>query len=208
MELVIASKNIHKIREFRSMLKGVPNLDLFSLLDFPSYVPPLEAGSTFEENAIQKALDAAKALNKVVLADDSGLVVPALFGRPGVFSSRFAGEDASDRENRQKLLCEMVPLKENQRSAFFECCIALAGPEGLKRAVHGLCEGAVLTEERGNQGFGYDPLFVKYDYSKSFAEMNEETKNRISHRRKALDKLLPLIIALAEKEIPSPKIQS
>lgn len=193
MDLVIGSCNIHKIREFKAILKKFPAFDLFSLLDFPGYTPPAETGSTFEENAILKATHAAATLNKLVLADDSGLVVPALKGAPGVFSQRFAGESASDKDNRKKLLQEMASVQEPLRQAYFECSLALAGPAGLIKTSKGVVEGVIITQERGNHGFGYDPLFLKHEYGKTFAEIDEETKNRISHRRKALDRLLPTL---------------
>lgn len=193
MELVVASRNVHKIRECRSILRQLRFLDVLSLLDFPHYQPPEETGKTFEENARLKALHAAQMLDKWVIADDSGLVVPALRGEPGVYSARYAGENATDKENRRKLLEQMRPLSDSERTAYFECWIVLASPQGVVRAVSGLCEGTIITEERGSQGFGYDPLFLKFEYSKTFAEMDEETKNRISHRRKALDKILPTL---------------
>ena len=196
MELVIASRNIHKIREFRSILKKMIPLDLLSLLDFPDYNPPSETGSSFEENAILKAIHAAKSLNRWVIADDSGLVVPALRGAPGIFSRRYAGENATDKENRQKLLSEMLHIQELDRQGFFECWIVLASPEGIKKTTKGISEGMITTQERGSLGFGYDPIFVKHEYVKTFAELEEETKNRISHRRKALDKLLPILEAV------------
>ncbi len=190
IELVIASTNVHKLREFRNILKPLSRFDLISLRDFPSYTPPEETGKTFEENAILKAEHAAKTLNRWVIADDSGLVVPALNGAPGVFSARYAGNDATDLDNRKKLLEEIQHLMDDDRQAFLECSIALASPEGLKKCVKGTCEGTLLTKDRGGSGFGYDPLFVKHGYNKSFAEIGEAVKNRISHRRKALDKLI------------------
>ncbi len=190
-ELVIASTNVHKIREMRSILKPLQQIDLISLCDFPNYIPPEETGKTFEENAILKAVHAAKTLNRWAIADDSGLIVPALNGSPGVYSARYAGNDATDFDNRKKLLEAMRHLLEEDRNAFFECCIALASPSGLKRHTKGTCEGVLLSQQRGGSGFGYDPLFVKHGYNKSFAELEETTKNRISHRRKALDKMLP-----------------
>lgn len=189
-QLVLATTNLHKVRELRGMLKSLPRIDLLSLADFPDYVAPEETGTTFEENATLKAVHAAKALNHWVIADDSGLVVPALHGAPGVFSARYAGKDATDLDNRKKLLEAMQHLLEEDRQAFYECSIALASPAGLKKCVKGICEGTLLQAERGNGGFGYDPLFVKHGYSKTFAEIEESTKNRISHRRKALDKIL------------------
>jgi XTP/dITP diphosphohydrolase len=198
MELVIASTNVHKIREFKAILKKIGSFDLLSLLDFPQYVAPPETEDSFEKNAILKAEHAAKALNRWVIADDSGLVVPALKGAPGVESRRYAGEDATDKENRQKLLKEMKHIQDANRQGYFECWIALASPQGIKKTVKGVSEGMITEEERGSFGFGYDPVFVKHEYSKTFAELDEETKNRISHRRKALDKLLPSLESIAK----------
>ncbi|MFS8564258.1 MAG: RdgB/HAM1 family non-canonical purine NTP pyrophosphatase [Rhabdochlamydiaceae bacterium] len=189
MELVVASKNIHKIRELRSMLKEYKQFDVLSLLDFPAYTPPEEDGSSFEEIASNKALHAAKALNRWTLADDSGLIVPALQGAPGIYSSRYAGDLATDAENRHKLLKEMEHILDPQRQGYFECWIVIASPEGIKKCVKGLCEGMILGAEKGSYGFGYDSIFIKHEYGKSFAEIEENLKNRISHRRKAFDKL-------------------
>lgn len=198
MEVVIASSNLHKIRELRDMLKALSwNADLLSLLQFPSYEAPPEDGASFEENAKNKALCAAKALQRWVIADDSGLVVPALNGLPGVNSRRYAGHDSTEAENRYKLLAAMQHLQGVERSAYFECCLALVSPDGsLVKHVRGSCEGMILTEERGRGGFGYDSIFVKNEYDKTFAEMGEMTKNRISHRRKALEKLMPSLESL------------
>jgi XTP/dITP diphosphohydrolase len=171
------------------MLKAIPRIDLRSLLDFPGYTPLPETGMTFEQNAVLKATHAATALQRWVLADDSGLVIPALGGMPGVYSARFAGNDATDGDNRKKLLETMQHLLEEDRHGYFECWIALASPAGLKKSARGICEGNLLSQERGGSGFGYDPLFVKHGYSKSFGELEEAIKNRISHRRKALDKV-------------------
>lgn len=194
--LVLATSNIHKIREFRAMLKILPSLDVLSLLDFPNYQLPEETGATFKENAILKATDAAKALKHWVLADDSGLVVPALNGRPGVYSARYAGKDATDADNRKLLLLEMQHLLDDDRQAYYECWIVLASPEGVKKSVRGTCEGRILSAEKGSGGFGYDSLFVKHEYSKTFSELEESVKNRISHRRKAFDKIIGSLEAL------------
>lgn len=193
MEIVIASSNLHKIRELREMLKSeaLEFLDVISLLSFANFYTPPEDGDTFQEIAISKAIHMAKALNRWVIADDSGLVIPALKGAPGIHSRRYAGEDATDEENRKKLLEAAKNLTGMHRSAYYECSLALASPDGLKKSVRGICEGILLHEPRGRNGFGYDSLFVKYEYEKSFAEIDESTKIRISHRRKALEKLLP-----------------
>lgn len=196
VKLLIASSNLHKIRECKAILTSLPHFDLLSLRDFPAYIPPEETGSSFEENAALKAVHAAKTLQVWALADDSGLVVPSLQGAPGIFSSRYAGKDATDSENRKKLLEEMCHLMEEDRNGYFYCAIALASPDGLKKCVSGSCEGKILSKERGGSGFGYDPLFIKFEYSKTFAELEESVKNRVSHRRKALDKMLPVLESL------------
>jgi XTP/dITP diphosphohydrolase len=189
MEIVLATHNLHKIREFRDMLKPFKHIEVLSLLNFPHYILPKEEGKTLAENAAAKAQDAAAVLNMIVLADDSGLIVPALNGEPGIYSARYDGEEASEAENRKKLLGKMEGFSDIDRYAFFECCLALASPEGLIKTVTGTCEGYILHEERGRNGFGYDALFVKHEYDKTFAEIEEATKNRISHRRKAIEKL-------------------
>lgn len=192
MEIVLATSNLHKIREFKEMLKHLSHIDLLSFHQFPDYIAPEETGLTFKENAILKAEHAAHYFNKWTIADDSGLVVPLLKGEPGVYSRRYAGPNATDAENRKKLLLEMQNLKSSeQRSAYYECCLAIASPQGLKKCATGICEGYISTEERGRNGFGYDPLFIKNDYEKTFAEINETIKNRISHRRKAFERILP-----------------
>jgi XTP/dITP diphosphohydrolase len=196
MEIVIASNNLHKVREFREMLKPLKNLDVLSLVDFPEYQLPEETGKSFEENAIIKAAHAASTLNKWVLADDSGLVVPSLGGKPGVFSQRYAGEDATDAENRQKLLKEMSHLEEENRQAYFECCLVLANPQGVVKKTTGTVEGRIGVKEAGRNGFGYDPIFIKNDYTKTFAQLDEATKNKISHRRKAFEKMVAKLESL------------
>lgn len=198
MELVIATHNLHKVREIREMLKQVKGVDVLSLLNFPDYELPEETGVTFEENAKLKAEHAAKALGKWVLADDSGLSVPSLEGRPGVYSKRYGGEDATDAENRQLLLEELENMEDLQRSAYFECCLALANPEGVHKCVSATVEGMITKKEKGRNGFGYDSIFFKNDYDKTFAELDEQTKNRISHRRKAFDKLITVLEGLKE----------
>lgn len=190
MEIVIASTNLHKIRELRDMLKSFPHIDVLSLHNFPNYQPPQETGATFKENAILKAEHASEALQKITLADDSGLVVPSIGGLPGVNSRNYAGEEATDAENRQKLLKELKGKHEHERTAYFECYLAVARPGQKVKCFNAVCEGTLVKEERGRNGFGYDSLFLKNDYDKTFAELEEGTKNRISHRRKAFEKLM------------------
>ena len=189
MELVLASQNLHKIREFRAMLKPFKDIEVLTLHQFPELKLPPEDQDTFVGNAQVKAKYVAEQTKKWALGDDSGLIVPALNGIPGVYSARYAGEESTDADNRRKLLQEMEALQGLKRSAYFECCLALCSPDGVEKTFIGICEGMILTEERGSNGFGYDSLFIKHDYDKSFAELDESTKNRISHRYKAFEKL-------------------
>lgn len=198
MQLIIASRNIHKIRELRTMLKPYKEFDILSLLDFPNYQPLPENHTSLEANARQKAVHAAQTLNQWAIADDTGLIIPALRGAPGVLSARYAGENSSDTENRKKLLEEMKQLTDSDRQAYFECWIAIASPEGLKKCVRGISEGSIAESEKGVKGFGYDRIFIKHEYGKTFAELEETVKNRISHRRKALDKLHLYLNSLAD----------
>lgn len=200
-KILLATHNVHKLREFREMFRSFDGLaEIYSLLDFPKYMAPEEVGSTFEENAILKAVTAAKELNLIAIADDSGLVVPALNGSPGVRSRRYACDDATDQENKRKLLQEMQGFNDSQRSAYYDCVLAVASPKGLLKTLQGRCEGTITEEERGSSGFGYDALFLKHDYDKTFGELDESTKNRISHRRKAFEKLSLVLESLIHKE--------
>jgi len=199
MQIVVATTNRHKFREFRTHFAAFDEIELLSLLDFPEYVQPAECGQTFEENAILKATHAAAFLEAFVLADDSGLVVPALKGAPGIYSRRYAGEHATDLENRRKLLKEMASLDDLGRSAHYECSLAFASPEGLQKCVSSMCHGSIATQEKGSNGFGYDALFVKHDYNQTFAQLGEHIKKEVSHRAKALERLSPYIESLVEQ---------
>jgi len=198
MEIVIASTNVHKVREIRAMLKALRRFDIYSLHDFPDYQVPEFNAETFEDLAIQKATHAAKAIKKLTISDASGIVVPALNGLPGIHSSRYAHKTASDKENRHKLLHDMKGLQEADRYAYLFCCRVLASPDGLIKSAKGVSEGIVIHQERGSNGYGYDSIFLKHDYSKTFAELEEDTKNRISHRRKAFDKILLTLENISE----------
>lgn len=200
MEIVIATGNRGKVRDFRNLLKlsKCNNIELISLLNFPEYISPEETGTTHEENALIKARKAASALKKWVIADDSGLIVPRLQGNPGLYSARYAGPNATDADNRRKLLQDMEGMEGIERSAYCECCIALCGPDGTEKCVTGICEGYIIPNERGRNGSGYDSIFVKNDYDKTFAELDESITNRISHRYKAFEKLLPTLESLKQ----------
>ena len=184
--LVLATRNSGKIAEFKTLLCGFP-LDIKSLNDFGPVPEVTEDGKTFEENAYKKAHFTARVLGFPALADDSGLVVEALGGQPGVFSARYAGEGAGDEANIHKLLKAMERVSE--RRAAFECVIAIAVPRGPALIYEGRCEGEIARAASGKNGFGYDPVFFYPPSGKTFAEMSQEEKNRVSHRGKAMAEL-------------------
>ena len=184
-QLVVATRNKGKLKELDKLLAGMGIL-LVSAADFPDFPDVVEDGDTFEANALKKARAAARATGLMALADDSGLVVDALGGAPGVFSARYAGESATDEQNNRKLLRELANTPSSARNAAFHCVIALCGPDGVCHTFHGKLSGALLEKARGNEGFGYDPLFLVPEYGKTLAEMALEEKNLISHRGKAL----------------------
>ena len=186
--VVIATRNAGKLREIKDILAPL-NLKILSLKDFPGIPEIIEDGSTFAENAAKKAREVARQTGRLAIADDSGLAVDALRGRPGVFSSRYAGEKATDEENFQKLLAEMRAIPEGKRQAAFICTIAIAPPQGKVKLLEGKCGGEIALAPRGNHGFGYDPIFFLPELGKTMAELDPEVKNRISHRARALEKL-------------------
>lgn len=184
--LVIATRNKGKTREIKDLLKDFP-VDIKNLGDFGP-IPELEEdGDTFDENAYKKASFAARILGQPALADDSGLVVEALGGAPGIHSARYAGENATDEQRYLKLLDEMKG-KSNRRAAF-ECVISIAVPTGAALTYEARCEGLISQKPEGSNGFGYDPVFFYPPYNKTFAQITREEKNRISHRGKALAEL-------------------
>jgi XTP/dITP diphosphohydrolase len=184
--LVIATRNKNKLREFQDILKGL-DIEIVSLDQFGPIPPAIEDGDTFEENAYKKALHTAKILGISALADDSGLVVEALSGQPGVYSARYAGENASDDENCLKLLNELVHVTD--RRAYFQCVLSLAVPSGPALTYMGRCDGTIIKEKRGENGFGYDPIFFFNELQKTFAELSMDEKSKVSHRGKALAEL-------------------
>jgi len=184
--LVLATRNQGKIREFTELLKDTP-IELKSLNDFGPIPEAVEDGETFDDNAYKKALFTAKVLGLPAIADDSGLVVEALDGAPGVLSARYAGEKATDQENINKLLKEMEG--QGNRKAAFACVISIAVPTGPALTYEGRCEGEILTAPRGDGGFGYDPVFFYPPLGQTFAEIPLAEKNKISHRGKALAEL-------------------
>ena len=180
--LVLATHNQGKISEFKELLSGF-SISIKNLEDFGPIPPIVEDGDTFEENAYKKAHTTARMLGFPVLADDSGLQVEALGGLPGVRSARYAGEEATDEENNLKLLKAMKGI--SNRNASFKCAISIAVPGGLALTYEQTCEGKITHEMKGDQGFGYDPVFCYPPLKKTFAQMSLEEKNRVSHRGKA-----------------------
>jgi len=184
--LVLATKNNGKISEFRDFFKK-SGIEIKTLDDFGPIPPVIEDGATFEENAVKKAQFTARVLGVPAIADDSGLTVKALQGAPGVFSARYAGENADDESNNRKLLAEMEDVED--RTAAFVCVLAIAVPRGPALIYEGTCEGLVAETPRGDQGFGYDPLFYYPPFQKTFAQLTRKEKNSISHRGRAIEEL-------------------
>ena len=187
-ELLVASGNKGKLREFAELLKGVVEV-ILSPADFPGLPEVEEDGATFEENAIKKARSAALFTGRPVLADDSGLSVDFLGGRPGVYSARYAGEGAGDADNNALLLRELAGVPSEQRGAAFHCVIALCLPDGSCQTFDGSLPGTILEAPRGTGGFGYDPLFLVPEYGQTFSELPLDVKNGISHRGRAMQLL-------------------
>jgi XTP/dITP diphosphohydrolase len=184
-EIVVATANPGKLREIRESL-GDMEVQILSLADLAPLAPVKEEGRTFLENALKKARAAAWHTSRLAIADDSGLEVDYLRGEPGVRSARFAGEGASDADNNRKLLQRLEGVPPTQRGAAFRCVIAVVDPQGREAWVEGTCRGVIGEQERGAQGFGYDPLVIIPALGKTLAELPLEEKNRISHRGKAL----------------------
>ena len=191
-EIVVASKNKGKINEIRKLFQDF-GVEILSLADFGDIPEAPETGDTFLANACQKARYYARRTGKVALADDSGLVVDALGGEPGVHSARYAKEGASDGENNAKLLNKLAalpPEEKGNRAARFCCAIALADADKILATAEGAVEGFIIDESRGQGGFGYDPFFLLPAYNKTLSEISLDEKNKISHRGLALKKLL------------------
>ncbi|WP_020472210.1 RdgB/HAM1 family non-canonical purine NTP pyrophosphatase [Zavarzinella formosa] len=198
--LVIGSHNKKKLVELSDLLKDLP-FEVVNLDSFMSVEDVEETGTTFEENARLKAVAYAKATGQWTLAEDSGLVVPALKGRPGVYSARYAGTHGDDAANNKKLLAELAPLPADRRAAYYVCVAILAAPDGEVKAVsEGRCNGVILTDARGTGGFGYDPLFLIPEFHQTFGELSLRVKQALSHRAKAVAGLRPALRAIANNQ--------
>jgi XTP/dITP diphosphohydrolase len=196
MRILLATRNRHKVEEILKIWGEVP-FEILTLDSFPHLPPVIEDGTTFEENALKKAREVSRQTQLLTVSDDSGIEVDGLGGQPGVFSARYAGVGASDRENNEKLLAELkeVPLDSPKRKARFRCVAALVDPVGFETTVEGVIEGQILTAARGEGGFGYDPLFFVSSKGLTTAEMSSEEKNAISHRSLAFRKIKEILIS-------------
>ena len=182
--LIVATRNAHKTREIQRILGA--DFAVCDLSGYPGTPETAESGKTFEENAALKATAASRQLPGLVVADDSGLEVDALGGAPGIYSARYAGQNATDKQNIDKLLEELARIETAKRSARFRCVIALAREGKLLGAFEGVVEGMIVDSPRGTGGFGYDPIFVPQEFEQTFGELPAEVKDRISHRGRAL----------------------
>jgi XTP/dITP diphosphohydrolase len=193
MRLVLGTRNSKKRAELVEILADL-GVEIRDLTAYPDAPEVEEDGATFEDNARKKASVLAKALGEWVLGEDSGLCVPALGGRPGVYSARYAGTQGDDEANNNKLLGELTPLSDEKRAAYYVCTAALADPSGAIRAVvEGRCHGVMILERRGGGGFGYDPLFLIPEYQRTFGELSSRVKHALSHRGKAMARLRPAL---------------
>ncbi|MFH1277639.1 MAG: RdgB/HAM1 family non-canonical purine NTP pyrophosphatase [Candidatus Eisenbacteria bacterium] len=199
-EVVLATHNRDKVKEITRILGDLP-VRFRTAGEWPDIPEVEEDRDTFEGNAAKKALALAEGTGLLALADDTGLVVPALGGEPGVYSSRYAGEDVTYEENWRKLLSRMENLPEEERGAYFLCVAVLASPEGVVGTAEGRCDGMILRKPRGEGGFGYDPVFLHPPTGRTFAELRVEEKNRVSHRALAMEGIKPAL----ERAIVNPR---
>lgn len=191
--IIIATGNRNKLKQFADLFGRELHLKVKGLSDFSDLPEIVEDQETFEGNARKKAEIISNALEAPVISDDSGLEVPALGGEPGVFSARYAGPDASDEQNNQKLVRKIAAVPEEKRQGKYVCVMALAIPGEETRLFRGECTGIILEEPRGHEGFGYDPIFYLPTEQKTMAELPAERKYEISHRAKATSKLIDLL---------------
>jgi len=198
MELVVATKNKKKLREIKDILRGL-KVSIASIEDYPDAPRIIENGKSFKENAIKKAVKISHFTKNLTLGEDSGLCVHVLGGAPGIYSSRFAGKGKSDKKNNEKLLRSLRGIPAVRRKAYYICAVALADKDGLVGVAEGRCPGFIGFEPKGHSGFGYDPLFVIPKYKKTFAQLGEKIKHRMSHRYHALKGTRKIFLKYIEK---------
>ena len=195
-QIVLASRNRKKIGEMADLL-APHGIDVKGAADFPDVPEVVEDGATFAENAAKKAAQTAQHLGLWALGEDSGLMVDALKGAPGIFSARYSGESASDESNNRKLLAEMRNVPSEKRGAKYICNVALADPQGnIRLQIESACRGRIAEEPRGTNGFGYDPLFLIPEYHRTFGELSARVKQQLSHRARAFAKFIPRLTEL------------
>jgi XTP/dITP diphosphohydrolase len=190
MKLVVGTNNAGKIKELNELLADLP-VEISGLSEFENIFDVEETGTTFEENAILKANSYARQTGHWALSDDSGLAVDALGGAPGVYSARYAGENAGNDDKINKLLGELAKTGDRSRRARFVCVMALADDSGdIKFLAEGVCEGRIAAQPRGANGFGYDPIFIPEGFEETFGELSSTVKREISHRARAIKKII------------------
>lgn len=189
MKIVLATHNQGKIREFKEAFEEI-GWEAVPIADIADLPDPEETGTTFEENALQKAHVYAKAIGEAVLSDDSGIIADVLGDRPGIYSARYAGHHGDDEANNQKLIHDLAPYHGEERKGRYVCVVALVWPDGRSITAEGSCEGIIRDFYQGTGGFGYDPLFYLPSFGKTMAELTLEEKNSISHRGRALRALI------------------
>jgi XTP/dITP diphosphohydrolase len=201
--VVLATRNQHKVAELRRILESADlDVDLVGTEEFPDLPDVAETGSTFAANALLKANDVAQRTGLIAIADDSGLCVDALNGMPGILSARWAGKHGDDAANLQLVLAQLADVPPNRRGAAFHCAAAIATPEGEERVVEGVLDGSLITEPRGSNGFGYDPIFTPRGYVLTTAELTPSEKDAISHRGQAFRALVPVLRELLSDTTP------
>jgi XTP/dITP diphosphohydrolase len=199
--LVIASRNAKKRREIEELL-APHGIEVLNVADFPDVPEVIEDGITFAENAAKKATQTARHLNRWVLGEDSGLIVDALGGAPGVYSARYSGEGATDEKNNAKLQAELADISDEKRGARYLCHAAISDPSGsIRFTVEATCRGRIIREPRGANGFGYDPYFLIPEYHQTFGELSSTVKHHLSHRARAFERLIVPLVRLLHGEV-------
>lgn len=199
--LVLATQNQDKATEIAAILEGKIDITLKTLSDFPELTLPPETGTSYRDNAIEKALFVAMETGHVALGDDSGLEVDALNGAPGLYSARFAGEQRSYQENRDKVMRLLKGTPPEKRGARFISTLAIVTPEGQVDIVEGVCEGQITTSESGQSGFGYDPIFYYPPLNRTFSDLNAAEKNQHSQRGRAVRAAIPILRGLLAQKV-------